>query len=87
MYRAFLAQTSRRPLADLAKDFGYSGKWNYRLGNAEQAAARYDRRRIERSLQVLQALDLDLKGSRLPADLLLQKAVCELGLQTAGKSA
>ena len=76
VYRAFLA-----------KDFGYSGKWNYRLGNAEQAAARYDRRRIERSLQVLQALDLDLKGSRLPADLLLQKAVCELGLQTAGKSA
>ena len=87
VYRAFLAKKSRRPLADLAKDFGYSGKWNYRLGNAEQAAARYDRRRIERSLQVLQALDLDLKGSRLPADLLLQKAVCELGLQTAGKSA
>ena len=40
-------------------------QWNYRLNNADQAAARYDRRRIERSLQVLQQLDLDLKGSRL----------------------
>ena len=73
------------PLAELAKDFGYTGKWNYRLNNADQAAARYDRRRIERSLQVLQQLDLDLKGSRLPADLLLQKALCELGLQTGGR--
>src|SRR5699024_9285711 len=26
VYRAFLAKKSRRPLADLAKDFGYSGK-------------------------------------------------------------
>ena len=31
------------------------------------------------------SLDLDLKGSRLPADLLLQKALCELGLQTGGR--
>lgn len=85
VYRAFLARKSRRPLAELAKDFGYTGKWNYRLNNADQAAARYDRRRIERSLQVLQQLDLDLKGSRLPADLLLQKALCELGLQTGGR--
>ena len=29
---------------------------------------------------MLQQLDLGLKGSRLPADLLLQKALCELGL-------
>ena len=34
IYRAFLARRSRRQLAELAKDFGYGGKWNYRLGNA-----------------------------------------------------
>ena len=65
---------------DLAKDFGYGGKWNYRLGNAEKTAPRFDRRQIEKSLKILQRLDLDLKGSKLDNDLLLQKALCELAL-------
>lgn len=80
IYRAFLTRRSRRQLADLAKDFGYGGKWNYRLGNAEKAAARFDRRQIEKSLKILQQLDLDLKGSKLDNDLLLQKALCELAM-------
>lgn len=80
IYRAFLARRSRRQMADLAKDFGYGGKWNYRLGNAEKTAARFDRRQIEKSLKILQRLDLDLKGSKLDNDLLLQKALCELAL-------
>lgn len=80
IYRAFIARKSRRQMAELAKDFGYSGKWNYRLGNAEKAAARFDRRQIEKSLNILQQLDLDLKRSKLDNDLLLQKALCELAL-------
>ena len=80
IYRAFLAKKSRRPLADLAKDFKYIGKWNYRLGNADQTAARFQRSQIEESLRILQKLDLDLKGSRLDAPLLMQKAICELSL-------
>ena len=80
IYRAFLAKKSRRPLADLAKDFKYTGKWNYRLGNADQTAARFQRSQIEESLRILQKLDLDLKGSRLDAPLLMQKAICELSL-------
>ena len=80
IYRAFLAKKSRRPLADLAKDFKYTGKWNYRLGNADQTAARFQRSQIEESLRILQKLDLDLKGSRLNAPLLMQKAICELSL-------
>lgn len=59
IYRAFLAKKSRRPLADLAKDFKYTGKWNYRLGNADQTAARFQRSQIEESLRILQKLDLD----------------------------
>ena len=85
VYRAFLTKKSRRQLSDMAKDFGYIGKWNYRLGNAEQTAARYDRARLEQSLRVLQKLDTDLKGSRLSADLLLQKVLCELGLCSSGR--
>ncbi len=80
IYRSFLAKKSRRPLADLAKDFKYTGKWNYRLGNADQTAARFQRSQIEESLRILQKLDLDLKGSRLDAPLLMQKAICELSL-------
>ena len=80
IYRAFLAKKSRRPLADLAKDFKYTGKWNYRLGNADQTAARFQRSQIEESLRILQKLDRDLKGSRLDAPLLMQKAICELSL-------
>ena len=83
VYRAFLTRKSRRQLSDMAKDFSYTGKWNYRLGNAEQTAMRYDRTRLEQSLRVLQKLDTDLKGSRLPPDLLLQKALCELGLYSS----
>ena len=63
-----------------AKDFKYTGKWNYRLGNADQTAARFQRSQIEESLRILQKLDLDLKGSRLDAPLLMQKAICELSL-------
>lgn len=80
LYRASLAQKSHRTMADVAKDFGYTGKWNYRLGNAEQAAAHFGRHQIEQSLRILQKLDLELKGSRLDSDLLLQKALCELAL-------
>ena len=80
MYRVFLAKRSRRPLADAAKDFGYGGKWQYRLGNAEKAAARFTRAGLEQSLAILQQLDLDLKRSRLDGDLLLQKALCQLAL-------
>lgn len=80
IYRAFIARKSRRQMAELAKDFGYGGKWNYRLGNAEKAAGRFNRRQIERSLRILQQLDLDLKRSKLENDLLLQKALCELAL-------
>lgn len=80
LYRVFLAKRSRRPLADVAKDFGYGGKWQYRLGNAEKAAARFTRAGIVQSLAILRQLDLDLKRSRLDSDLLLQKALCQLAL-------
>lgn len=80
VYRAFLAKKNRRSLADMAKDFQYTGKWNYRLGSADQTAARFRRGQIEQSLRILQKLDLDLKSSRLSAPLLMQKAICELGL-------
>ena len=75
-----MARRSRRQLADAAKDFGYTGKWNYRLGNAEKAAARFSRAQLENSLCILQQLDLDLKRSKLDGDLLLQKALCQLAL-------
>ena len=42
--------------------------------------ARFQRSQIEESLRILQKLDLDLKGSRLDAPLLMQKAICELSL-------
>ena len=84
IYRAFIARKSRRQMAELAKDFGYSGKWNYRLGKTEKTAARFKRHQLEQCLCILQKLDLDLKSSRLEAELLLQKALCELAL--AGRS-
>ena len=39
---------------------------------------------MEKCLEVLQKLDTDLKSSKLDADLLMQKALCELAL--AGRS-
>ena len=78
------AKRSRRSLADVAKDFGYGGKWSYRLGETERTASRFKRRQLEKCLEVLQKLDTDLKSSKLDADLLMQKALCELAL--AGRS-
>ena len=80
LYRVLQAKRSRRSLADLAKDFGYGGKWSYRLGKTEKTAARFKRHQLEQCLCILQKLDLDLKSSKLDADLLLQKALCELAL-------
>lgn len=85
VYRVFLARKSGRALADAAKDFGYTGRWNYRLENASRTAARCTRAQLERCLTILCQLDLDLKRSRLGGDLLLQKAICELAM--AGKEA
>ena len=84
MYRVLQAKRSRRSLADVAKDFGYSGKWSYRLGETERTASRFKRHQLEKCLEVLQKLDTDLKSSKLDADLMMQKALCELAL--AGRS-
>ena len=46
---------------------------------------RFKRHRLEQCLCILQQLDLDLKGSKLDAELLLQKALCELA--QAGRNA
>ncbi|MDD4850340.1 MAG: DNA polymerase III subunit delta, partial [Gemmiger sp.] len=85
VYRMFITKKSHRAAADAAKAFGYTGRWNYRLGNAETTAARFDRPRMDASMKILQKLDLDLKSSRLDAELLLQKALCELA--AAGRRA
>lgn len=86
LYRMVLTKRSRRTLADMAKDFGYTGKWNYRLGKLEQTAVRFKKQQLECCLEILQKLDSNLKGgSRLDEDLLMQKALCELVL--AGRSA
>ena len=84
LYRVLLGRRSRRALSAVAKDFGYSGNWNYRLSTTEKTAARFKRAQLEEGLHILQRLDTDLKSSRLDADLLMQKALCELAL--AGRS-
>lgn len=84
LYRVLLGRRSRRALSAVAKDFGYSGNWNYRLSTTEKTAARFKRAQLEECLYILQRLDTDLKSSRLDADLLMQKALCELAL--AGRS-
>lgn len=84
LYRVLLGRRSRRALSAVAKDFGYSGNWNYRLSTTEKTAARFKRAQLEECLHILQRLDTDLKSSRLDADLLMQKALCELSL--AGRS-
>lgn len=84
LYRVLQGRRSRRSFADVAKDFGYGGKWSYRLGKTEKTASRFKRHQLEQCLCILQKLDLDLKGSKLDADLLMQKALCELAL--AGRS-
>lgn len=84
LYRVLLGRRSRRAMSAVAKDFGYSGNWNYRLSTTEKTAARFKRAQLEECLHILQRLDTDLKSSRLDADLLMQKALCELAL--AGRS-
>ena len=84
LYRVLLGRRSRRALSAVAKDFGYSGNWNYRLSTTEKTAARFKRAQLEECLHILQRLDTDLKSSRLDADLLMQKALCDLAL--AGRS-
>ena len=80
LYRVLLGRRSRRSLGDVAKDFGYKGNWNYRLNATEKTAARFNRSQLESCLRILQQLDTDLKSSKLDADLLMQKALCELAL-------
>lgn len=80
MYRMLLARKSHRIAADVAHDFGYSGRWNRRLAEAERACAGCTRAQLERCLEILCRLDLDLKRSRLDGAFLLQKAICELAL-------
>ncbi len=80
MYRALLTGSSGRKIADMAKDFGYTGKWDTRLRKSSQAAERFTRRRLEQSLAILLRLNLDLKSSRLDSVVLLQKALCELAM-------
>lgn len=80
LYRVLLGKRGRRSLADVAKDFGYGGKWSYRLGKVERTASRFKRHQLEQCLCILQRLDLDLKSSKLDADLLMQKALCELAI-------
>ena len=36
LYRVLLGRRSRRALSAVAKDFGYSGNWNYRLSTTER---------------------------------------------------
>jgi hypothetical protein len=67
-------------MRDVAKDFGYKGNWNYRLNSTEKTALRFKRAQLEDCLHILQRLDTDLKSSKLDADLLMQKALCELAL-------
>ena len=45
-----------------------------------QRKKRFNRNQLESCLRILQQLDTDLKSSRLDADLLMQKALCELAL-------
>ena len=80
LYRVLLGRRSRRSLGDVAKDFGYKGNWNYRLNSTEKTALRFKRAQLEACLHILQRLDTDLKSSKLDADLLMQKALCELAL-------
>uniref|UniRef100_UPI00402A097D DNA polymerase III subunit delta n=1 Tax=Gemmiger formicilis TaxID=745368 RepID=UPI00402A097D len=80
LYRVLLGRRSRRDLGDVAKDFGYKGNWNYRLNSTEKTALRFKRAQLEDCLHILQRLDTDLKSSKLDADLLMQKALCELAL-------
>ena len=80
LYRVLLGRRSRRGLGDVAKDFGYKGNWNYRLNSTEKTALRFKRAQLEECLHILQRLDTDLKSSKLDADLLMQKALCELAL-------
>lgn len=83
MYRVLQAKRSRRSLADVAKDFGYGGKWSYRLGETERTASRFKRRQLENAWKYCKA-GHRFKSSKLDADLLMQKALCELAL--AGRS-
>lgn len=80
LYRVLLGRRSRRSLGDVAKDFGYKGNWNYRLNSTEKTALRFKRAQLKDCLHILQRLDTDLKSSKLDADLLMQKALCELAL-------
>ena len=80
LYRVLLGRRSRRSLGDVAKGFGYKGNWNYRLNSTEKTALRFKRAQLEDCLHILQRLDTDLKSSKLDADLLMQKALCELAL-------
>ena len=80
LYRVKLGAAKRKNYNTVFKDFGYKGNWNYRLNSTEKTALRFKRAQLEDCLHILQRLDTDLKSSKLDADLLMQKALCELAL-------
>ena len=80
LYRVKLGAARKKNYSTVFKDFGYKGNWNYRLNSTEKTALRFKRAQLEDCLHILQRLDTDLKSSKLDADLLMQKALCELAL-------
>lgn len=63
MYRVRAALESRRTLADVARDFGYSSE--YRVQKAKENSARYTTENLRQCILRLSQLDKELKSSAL----------------------
>ena len=80
LYRVLLGRRSRRASAMWAKGLWLQGQLELPPQFYRKTALRFKRAQLEDCLHILQRLDTDLKSSKLDADLLMQKALCELAL-------
>lgn len=78
MARVQTAARHRIGYATVWKEFGYTGKSDYRLKRAGQTAARYSPQALQNALEILVRLDSALKSSPIDQNVLLQTALCEL---------
>ncbi len=79
MYRVKTGARYGAKYNEVFKDFGYKGS-DYRLKKSSETAAHFSEKQLGQILKVLCTLDEKLKSSPAEKKVLLQTALCEIGL-------
>ncbi len=85
MYRVKAGAAQGLKYPQVFKDFDYKGS-DYRLKKSAETAAQFSKTQIEAALKVLCKLDENLKSTPCDKKVLIQTALCEIGLLTLNRN-